>query len=116
MPGFIENPPTRIKFSYFERQKKTKKSKIYKTQIILFIENPQTRIRFLTPIRGGTRNHGRSWIGFWTHLGCQKGAKTEPKTRPGGLKTTQEATKTARKTTKIDQKIVFKNDRVLERS
>ena len=40
----------------------------------------------------------------------------EPKTRPGGLKTTQEAAKTAHKTTKIDQKNVFKNDRVLERS
>ena len=23
-----------------------------------------------------------SWIGFWTHLGCQEEAKTESKTRP----------------------------------
>ena len=40
----------------------------------------------------------------------------DPKTTPGGLKTTQEAAKTAHKTIKIDQKIVFKNDLVLERS
>ena len=36
----------------------------------------------LTPRRGGARFWRRSWVGFWTHLGCQKGAKTEPKTRP----------------------------------
>ena len=58
----------------------------------------------------------RSWIGLRTHLGRQKGAKTEPKTRPGGLKTTQEAAKTAHEATEIEHKIVFKNDRVLERS
>ena len=52
----------------------------------------------------------------WGRKMAQKGAKTEPKTRTAGLKTTQEAAKTAHKTTKIDQKIVFKNDPVLERS
>ena len=57
-----------------------------------------------------------SWVSFWTHLGRPKGAKTEPKTRPGGLKRTQEAAKTAHKTTNIDRRIVFKNDPVLERS
>ena len=30
MPGFIENPPTRIKFSYFERQKKQRNQKSIK--------------------------------------------------------------------------------------
>ena len=34
----------------------------------------------LTPQGGPYRFHGRSCIGFWTHLGRQKGAKTEPKT------------------------------------
>ena len=34
----------------------------------------------LTPRGGGGRFRRRSWVGFWTHLGCQKGTKTEPKT------------------------------------
>jgi len=27
-----------------------------------------------------SKNYARPSVGFWTHLGCQKGAKTDPKT------------------------------------
>ena len=90
--------PQRESNFHILRGKKNKEIKnISNTNNPVYRESPNENQIFDAQKRGA-QNPGRSWIGFWTHLGCQKGPKTEPKT------------------TKNRSKIVLKNDRVLERS
>ena len=70
----------------------------------------------LARTREGDQISGRTWIGFWTVLGGQRGAQTTPRRHPEAPRWPKRAPRRNPRRTKTNDKFNFKNDIVFDPS